>query len=370
MIEYASFCSGIEAPYEAWKELGFKPLYFSEIEPFPCSVLAHYHPEIPNIGDMLKAHDNQIFKKENPRLIIAGTPCQGFSNAGKRGGLQHDERAQLAIEFVRILESKRPQWFIWENVPGVFSSYSDTAIRDSEKEWEEADQSNDFITFISEIEKLGYGICWRVFDAQHFGVPQRRRRIWVVGYLGDWRPSARVLFEFEDMQGDIKKGLGKEQQPPAETGNGTSLYDFQQSDLYGEGGVGNTLNTRSGDPSRSDIVVKSELHAYSKSHRPGHIDTRVRNDGIANTVSCGDGGANQSTVNIVTCGLVARKLTENECGALQGFPYKYLQINHNGKPAKKTPQYKAYGNSQPVPVLRWIGARLKMIDESMRGQNA
>src|SRR6185369_2366558 len=117
-------------------------------------------------------------------LVVFGSPCQSFSVAGKRLGLD-DPRGNMALVGLRVVGRIRPRWVVWENVPGVLSS---------------AD-GRDFGAFLGGLAELGYGFAYRVLDAQHFGVPQRRRRVFVVGYLGDWRRAAAVLFERESLQG-------------------------------------------------------------------------------------------------------------------------------------------------------------------------
>lgn len=196
-IVYGSVCSGIEAATVAWHPLGFKPAWFSEIEPFPCAVLAHHYPDVPNLGDMTEIHKKKEFKNAAIDLLVGGTPCQSFSVAGLRKGLS-DPRGNLALHFLKILDRKRPRWVVWENVPGVLSSWSDAETCQDGSVW----QSNDFDTFICGLRELGYGIAWRVLDAQYFGVPQRRRRVFVIGYLGDWRPAAAVLFERTSLSWD------------------------------------------------------------------------------------------------------------------------------------------------------------------------
>lgn len=118
-MRYLSLCSGIEAASVAWQPLGWQPVAFAEIEPFPCAVLAHHYPDVPNLGDISK-FDGGSFRG-TVDVVIGGTPCQDFSIAGKRAGL-NGERSGLAREFVRVLSECLPQWFIWENVPGVFST--------------------------------------------------------------------------------------------------------------------------------------------------------------------------------------------------------------------------------------------------------
>lgn len=208
-MRYGSVCSGIEAATVAWHPLGWEPQFFSEIEPFPCSALAHHYPDVPNYGDMTKF-------KEWPDaaidVLIGGTPCQSYSVAGLRAGLD-DPRGDLMLTYVAIARKYRPSWVVWENVPGVLSS----------------NQGRDFGSLLGlltgqRIEcpptgwqnsgvipgyKGAYGIAWRVLDAQFVrvdshprAVPQRRRRVFVVGYLGDWRRACAALFERESLSGN------------------------------------------------------------------------------------------------------------------------------------------------------------------------
>lgn len=181
-MRFLSVCSGIEAASVAWNPLGWKAVAFSEIEPFPCAVLAHHYPDTPNWGDMTKY-------KEWPDvpidLLCGGTPCQSFSVAGLRKGLD-DPRGDLMLTFGAIAAKYRPKWLVWENVPGVLSS----------------NKGRDFGTFLGMLGQLGYGYAYRVLDAQYFGVPQRRRRVFVVGCLGNWRSAAAVLFERHGLSGN------------------------------------------------------------------------------------------------------------------------------------------------------------------------
>lgn len=184
-MNYLSVCSGIEAATVAWHHMGWKPVGFSEIEKFPSQVLAHHYPQVTNFGDMTKYKEWQI--NDPIGLLVGGTPCQSFSVAGLRKGLE-DPRGNLALTYVGILDHFRPKWFIWENVPGVLSSGG----------------GRDFGSFLGALGELGYGWSYRVLDAQYFGVAQRRRRVFVVGCLGNWRPTAEVLFESESLQRNTK----------------------------------------------------------------------------------------------------------------------------------------------------------------------
>lgn len=221
-MNYLSICSGIEAATVAWHPLGWKPVGFSEIEKFPCAVLAARYPDVPNFGDMTKHDDWKI--NDTVDLIVGGTPCQDFSIAGLRAGLTGD-RGNLSLEFGRIAARLRPRWLLWENVPGVLSSNA----------------GQDFATILGLFSgqvvdvpaggwsnfgilpgyRNAYGLAWRVLDAQYCrvdgfpnAVPQRRRRVFIVGYIGDWRRAAAVLFEPE--------GLRRDSPPRREAGEGVA----------------------------------------------------------------------------------------------------------------------------------------------------
>ena len=178
-MKYLSVCSGIEAASVAWKDLDWEPTAFAEVEPFPSAVLAHHYPTVVNRGDMTKF---QEWPDEAVDLLVGGTPCQSFSVAGLRQGLK-DPRGNLMLVYLGIAESYRPRWLVWENVPGVLSSNG----------------GRDFGTFLGALVDLGYGFAFRILDAQWFGVAQRRRRVFVIGYLGDASRAAKVLFERESV---------------------------------------------------------------------------------------------------------------------------------------------------------------------------
>ena len=178
-IKYISVCSGIEAASVAWHDMGWEPVAFSEIEPFPSEVLKTRFPNTPNWGDMTKFNN---WPDATINLLVGGTPCQSFSVAGLRQGLK-DPRGNLMLTFLGIAERYKPKWIVWENVPGVLSSNG----------------GKDFGSFLGALGELGYGWAYRVLDAQWFGVAQRRKRVFVVGCLGDQRAAAEVLFESESV---------------------------------------------------------------------------------------------------------------------------------------------------------------------------
>ena len=158
---YATFCSGIEAPSVAWSGLPWQCTFFSEIEPFPCAVLKHHYPDVPNLGDMTKINGKDYIGAVD--LVCAGTPCQSFSVAGKRTGLD-DPRGNLALVFLGLVNDMRPRWFVLENVPGLLSSGN----------------GEDFRILLDTIEEMHYVPDVDILDAHFFGVPQRRRRVFVV----------------------------------------------------------------------------------------------------------------------------------------------------------------------------------------------
>ena len=198
-LTYATVCSGIECCSVACRGLPLRPVFFSEIEPFPCAVLKAHYPDVPNLGDMSKIQINNQTEitngtvrlvLERPLDILAGgTPCQDVSVAGKRAGMQEGSgtRSSIAFDFVRLARELRPRWVIWENVAGSIDSKN----------------APDFLRFVGALGDCGYSLAWRVLDAQYVrvdgmerAVPQRRRRVWVVGCLGaDESVPAQILFE-------------------------------------------------------------------------------------------------------------------------------------------------------------------------------
>lgn len=164
-LRYISLFSGIEAASVAWEPLGFESVCFSEIDPFPSAVLAERYPHVPNLGDITKVDWTPFIGQAD--LVVGGSPCQSFSTAGKRKGL-HGASGPM-FEYIRAVSEIRPRWFLWENVLGALTSERGEAFRQ----------------LLSEMDELGYGLAWRVLDAQFFGVAQRRERVFLVGHLGD-----------------------------------------------------------------------------------------------------------------------------------------------------------------------------------------
>lgn len=178
-MKYLSICSGIEAATVAWASLHWEPVAFAEIDAFPSAVLKHRFPSVLNLGDISKIDWESYHGKID--LVVGGTPCQSFSIAGDRTGL--NGASGLVYQYFRLLEECKPRWFIWENVPGVLSS----------------NRGKDFQSILRAWNDCGYGVAWRVLDSQFFGVPQRRKRVFAVGYFGDWKAPTKVLFDGEQI---------------------------------------------------------------------------------------------------------------------------------------------------------------------------
>ncbi|WP_368932882.1 Dam family site-specific DNA-(adenine-N6)-methyltransferase [Citrobacter sp. RHB21-C01] len=213
-MRYGSVCSGIEAASKAWEPIGWKPAWFSEIEPFPSSVLAHHWPEVTNLGDMTKIADAvRAGDVEAPDVLVGGTPCQAFSIAGLREGLS-DDRGQLTLSYVELanaIDAKRRERgepesiIVWENVPGVLSSKDNAfgcflaGLAGESSELQPAGGKWTHAGCVSGPERV---IAWRVIDAQFFGVAQRRRRVFVVASARKGFDPAAVLFELDSVRRD------------------------------------------------------------------------------------------------------------------------------------------------------------------------
>ena len=214
-LTYGSVCSGIEAASVAWEPIGMKPLWFSEIEPFPSAVLAAHWPQVDNLGDMTKlAAAVRVGDVPAPDLLVGGTPCQAFSVAGLRGGLS-DERGQLTLSYVELADSidekreqngEQPAIIVWENVPGVLSSKDNSFgcfLAGLAGESEELKPAGGKWTNVGYVSGPKRTVAWRILDAQYFGVAQRRRRVFVVASARTDICPAEILFEYDSLRGDI-----------------------------------------------------------------------------------------------------------------------------------------------------------------------
>ena len=416
-MRYLSVCSGIEAATQAWHPLGWRPVAFSEIEPFPSAVLAHRYPTVPNWGDMTRFEE---WPNEPVDLLCGGTPCQSFSVAGLRQGLA-DPRGNLMLTFGAIAGRYRPRWLVWENVPGVLSSNG----------------GRDFGAFLGMLGQLGYGTAYRVLDAQYvrtrrfpFAVPQRRRRVWVVGYLGDWRRAAAVLFDRESLSGDPAPRRETRQIAAPTLSARTKGGGGLGTDFDCDGGLiaaetASTLNASFGDKQGLEnqhvnqgcplfvahtlkaegfdasedgtgrgtpvVPVAIQKRAVSENLEAGPqgkgwqedhaytLEARNKVQAVAFDLNQITSKTNRSrpdpavhhTLPASTCPphlvttWAVRRLTAEECEALQGFPREFTRVPYRGKPADQCPdgpRYRSLGNSMAVNCMEWLGERIQSVD--------
>jgi DNA (cytosine-5)-methyltransferase 1 len=417
-MRYLSVCSGIEAATVAWHRCGWEPVAFSEIEAFPSAVLAHHYPNVPNWGDMTKFEE---WPDADVDVLVGGTPCQSFSVAGLRKGLD-DPRGNLMLTFLAIARRYRPHTIVWENVPGVLSS----------------NRGRDFGTFLRGLGELGYGWAYRVLDAQYVrtsrfphAVPQRRRRVFVVGCLGDWRRAAAVLFEPEGMCGHPpprrEAGQVAPTVPSRSSAGGGLGTDFDCDGGLIAQDVAPTLNAHFGDKMglenqhinggcghfvahalrgegfdaskdgtgrRTPIVpVAIQERAVSENPDAGPDGKGYREDGASYTLEARSvpqavafaqnqrGELRESDVSLqLTAGgskpgqgypavmtpYAVRRLTPTECERLMGMPDGWTRIPYRKKTADACPdgpRYKALGNSIAINCLEFIAERIAAVEE-------
>ena len=399
MMRYLSVCSGIEAASVAWHPLGWQPVAFSEIDPFASAVLASRFPGVPNLGNMENYREWNVPAFD---VLVGGTPCQSFSVAGLRKGLD-DPRGNLALVYLGLVDRFRPRWCVWENVPGVLSSSG----------------GRDFGSFLGGLAQLGYGFAYRVLDAQYVrveshphAVPQRRRRVFVVGCAGgDWRSAAEVLLEPEGVRGDsaprreARKGVAGGAADGARSDSLTNVIGFHHNAQACQ------LPTGARDTSISDSLTTSQNAAVALGFEPRYYARDNKTGGApADTVAltasaskAGDSAPHVATIsgfdvqNVAltgdVCGtlmgeaqkkagqtgqavafsevtqqvaavhaatMAVRRLTPRECERLQGLPDDWTAITYRGKPAADGLRYKALGNSMAVNVMRFIGERIAL----------
>ncbi|CAB4139010.1 Dcm Site-specific DNA methylase [uncultured Caudovirales phage] len=282
-MRYLSVCSGIEAASVAWHDMGWTPVGFSEIEPFPCEVLKQRFPNVKNYGDLTNFAQWDI-EPGTVDVLVGGPPCQAFSVAGLREGMA-DPRGNLSLIYFGLVKRLKPKWIVYENVPGLLSARS----------------GSDFSALLSALAECGYGFAYRMLDSQHFGLAQRRQRIFIVGCRsGDWRHSAAVLFDGPGSFGHFKKGEdeGKETASPSGASVGTASRINCQPDGI-SGTVTNKWHKGSGGPAGDEhynLIVRGVSEQASQLLYENHPnDSRVTGPhDIAPTIAArfGTGGGN------------------------------------------------------------------------------
>jgi DNA (cytosine-5)-methyltransferase 1 len=343
-MKYFSVCSGIEAATAAWHPLGWEPVAFSEVEPFPSAVLAQHYPDVPNLGDMTQIDGSKY--NGSVDLIVGGTPCQSFSVAGLRGGME-DPRGNLALAFLGLVDTIRPRYFVWENVPGVLSSSG----------------GQDFGSFVGAVAQLGYRGGWRVLDARWFNLAQRRQRVFFVGCSpAAERGPREILFERESLRGDPPPSRGQREGTPSVLKIRAGCEGGGKGPLVGED-QSFTLATGGDQTLFAPIGLDEEQNARSVAFRTreGVVSAELGEPEVANALRGPNGGRAGEGAGAVLSRYSVRRLTPIECERLQGFPDDYTRIAWKGKAPEDCPdgpRYKALGNSMAVPVMRWIGSRI------------
>lgn len=381
-MKFGSVCSGIEAASVAWESIGWTASWLSEIDPFPCELLDYHYPDKNNLGDMTMIPfflETRLI--EAPDVLVGGTPCQSFSLAGLRKGLC-DDRGVLTLTYVdifnkidevRLQNGKRESICVWENVPGVLTSKDNAfgcflaglAGEDCELQPPGGRWKNAGCVFGPKRT-----VVWRVLDAQHFGVAQRRKRVFVVASARKDINPIEILFECEGLRRDSqpsKKTKETLTQPiairTAQTGaNGRGFDDSGIAYIHDTSGVQAVQGFRMvafGEYADDDTASTMKARDYKD-----HTDLVVHGtqDPIVST-KAHTVGRNSGQENVLLCGDMVRRLTPIECERLQGFPDNYTRIPYKGKTATECPdslRYKALGNSMAVPVMKFIGERIQL----------
>ena len=378
MMKFGSLFSGIGGFDLGFEQAGMECAWQCEIDKHAQAVLARHWPGVPCYEDVRDVRRDNVAAVD---LVCGGFPCQDVSVAGKRAGLA-GERSGLWFEFCRVIEELRPKWVVIENVPGLLSSNGGA----------------DFATILAGLVECGYGVSWRILDAQYFGVAQRRRRVFIVGSLGDGR-SAEVLFEREGMFGH----------PPARRTQGEGLAADVAPSLAASGrGTERARESRGQDPviaafggnnTKGEIDIATAVNAAPTRRYDFESETFVfeprytRNgrgapDTIAPPLKAQNGGTGKGDGAPVVIASVAptlskesyspsksssgqqvdwaigthsgvRRLTPTECERLQGFPDGWTAGQSDSA------RYRQLGNAVAVPVARWIGQRIfQMITHS------
>ena len=269
-MRYVSTFSGIEAASVAWDCLGWEPMAFCEIDQFPSAVLAERYPSVPNLGDITKV-DWRNFAKRNgkPDMLVGGSPCQSFSIAGTRTGL--DGASGLMWEYVRAVRELRPRWILWENVPGALSST----------------HGEDFRCLLEALDGIGYGLAWRVLDAQFFGVAQRRRRVFLVGHFRE-RPPVEVLFEPDGLQWDTPQSREKRKELAEAAGRGARCAGFGAGaeSVAGAPAVHSMHQNQGMSANYRCVAIQGSMIGRSDANGPQ--GSGIEDDGACYTLNCTD----------------------------------------------------------------------------------
>lgn len=334
-MNYISVCSGIEAASVAWHRIpNWTPVAFAEIEKFPSAVLAHHFPQVPNLGDMTKFHEWPDF---NIQLLVGGCPCQAFSVAGLREGL-NDPRGNLTLTFLGVAARYKPKWIVYENVPGILS-----------------DKTDAFGCLIAGLVELGYGVAWRFHDAQFTGLAQRRKRVFVVACLGDWASASEVLFESDCLRWN----------PPPSREARKEVTGTLSARTEDGGGLGTDFDLGGGLVSRS-------LRAQAQSAHDTTMETYVAERAHRLCARMAKGG-DPTTDNYVAHTLRAGGFDASEDGTGRGTPVVAIPLLEAGaRTGKSTTDIRAGSgigdDGDPMFTLQRGKQHAVAVHENQRGE--
>ena len=399
-MRHASFFSGVGGLDLGFERAGIETVSVSEIDSYACAVLAERFPDAPNLGSITEVDANDIPEAD---IWSGGFPCQDLSVAGKRAGFA-GKRSSLAFTFLDLVEQRRPRWLVLENVPGLFSS----------------NKGADFGRLLYEMEQLGYCVSWRTLDARYFGVPQRRRRVFIVGHLGG-RGAAEVLLEPEGVRRDPATGREAGQEvagtlgggsgsrgwaqdtdrmtfvpvvantllanggdrhladaqaghlSPQHTGTVTTAFDAKNYSNLQEVLSGSVIPVAFAENQRGEVYLSDYQQALTGGGgKPGQgyaavlafngfngIDMQPSTD-VTPTVRAQHIGAPQ----VLEGGsLAVRRLTPRECERLMGWPDDWTRYADDGAEIADSHRYRMCGNGVVGPVAEWIGRRIVEVEQ-------
>jgi len=311
---------------------GFKTVWQVEIDGNANAVRKRHWPNVGGHEDVttFTLDANPV----RPDLICGGFPCQDLSVAGKRAGLA-GSRSGLFHQFMRIVSERTPRWVLVENVPGLLSS----------------NEGRDMGIVLTEMAKLGYGTAYRILDAQWFGVAQRRRRVFIVGCLGDWRRAAEVLFESESLPWNPPPSRETWQNCASPFASRSTAGGGHGTDFESSGGlVACGLTARYGKGVDSDVTDCLLPIAYRTSGNCGVMEQ----GSITAALNCGS-DPNQTIIDGM---FGVRRLTPREEERCFGFPDDWTRFKADGTEVSDSARYRMLGNAVAVPVAEWIGHRI------------
>ena len=401
-MRYLSLFSGIEAVSVAWEPLGWECVGVSEILPYQSSVIANHFPNIKNFGDVTKITKEDLVALGSIDLVVFGSPCQDMSIAGKRQGLntvKEDENhsSRLFFEGVRVFrlaqEHCGARFMLWENVPGALSSQEGRDFGTVLETLVGVKFNNNGLVWGNEGVVCGRdSMCeWAVLDAQWFGVPQRRRRVFALLDTGDWGNRRPILLEADNLRQIAKTNGIEREDNPAKTKDclrSSSLFDIHMMDFrINETNVCPTVAGRWGTggnnvPLKVDIFDRQGINQWSDNNVASTISARdwksatdlvaysIQGNALNREHHNGPRGngyncevaftLNATDQHAVAHNYKVRRLTPIECERLQGFPDNWTNVG-NPSIAKR---YNALGRSMAVPVMKWIGQQIKTVVET------